>query len=284
MRASDRKMKREEQLRVELLVATMNQKDDSVLDRMHVQSDAIVINQASSFQWREYRRDAHLVRFLCCEELGIGLSRNTALMRSRGDICLFADDDLVYRDGYAEKIGRTFRDFPDADVLVFNIQSIGARKKRYQIQRPKRVRWYNFERYGAARIAVRRTSIFRQHISFSLLFGGGAQYSCGEDTLFLRDCLKAGLKIYAVPLTLADVDDSTSSWFCGYDEKFLMDRGALYRAMYPRLALLWSFIYLLRHRKVWQENGSFIGALRSMKRGARDYTVHGGEYVKEESQ
>lgn len=283
MKVSDRKTKREEQLRVELLISTMNRKDDSILERMRVQSDAVVINQGSPFQWREFRQNAHLVRFLCCEELGVGLSRNTALMRARGDICLFADDDLVYRDGYAEMLGRAFRDFPDADVLVFNIQSIGARKNRYQIQRPMRVHWYNFERYGAARIAVRRTSIFQHHISFSLLFGGGAQYSCGEDTLFLRDCLKAGLKIYAVPFTLADVDDSSSSWFRGYDEKFLRDRGALYRAMYPRLTLLWCFIYLLRHRRVWQENGSFTGSLRSMKRGVRDYTAHGGEYVKEES-
>lgn len=281
MKASDKKIKREEPLSVELMIATVSQNDDSVLDRMHVQSDAVVINQGSPFQWQEFRQDDHLIRFLCCEELGIGLSRNTALMRARGDICLFADDDLVYRDGYVEKIGRAFQEHPDADVIVFNIQSIGARKCRYQIPKPKRIHWYNFERYGAARIAVRRTSIFQHHISFSLLFGGGAQYPCGEDTLFLRDCLKAGLKIYAVPITLADVDDSTSSWFSGYDEKFLMGRGALYRAMYPRLALFWSFIYLLRHKKVWQES-SFIGALRSMRRGIRDYTTHGGEYVKEE--
>lgn len=170
MKASDKKIKREEPLSVELMIATVSQNDDSVLDRMHVQSDAIVINQGSPFQWQEFRQDDHLIRFLCCEELGIGLSRNTALMRARGDICLFADDDLVYRDGYVEKIGRAFQEHPDADVIVFNIQSIGARKRRYQIPKPKRIHWYNFERYGAARIAVRRTSIFQHHISFSLLF------------------------------------------------------------------------------------------------------------------
>ena len=104
MKASDKKIKREEPLSVELMIATVSQNDDSVLDRMHVQSDAVVINQGSPFQWQEFRQDDHLIRFLCCEELGIGLSRNTALMRARGDICLFADDDLVYRDGYVEKI------------------------------------------------------------------------------------------------------------------------------------------------------------------------------------
>ena len=38
------------------------------------------------------------------------------------------------------------------------------------------------------------------HITFSLLFGGGAKYSNGEDSLFLKDCLKYGLVVYAVPV------------------------------------------------------------------------------------
>lgn len=278
MRASDEKARPEKALRVELLVAAMNQEDASLLERMHIQSDAIVVNQGRPFQWREFWKASHRIRLLCCEELGVGLSRNTALMRATGDICLFADDDLVYRDGYAEKLAGAFGALPDADVLVFNIHSMGARKRRYQIQKTKRVHWFNFARYGAARMAVRRSSIFRQHISFSLLFGGGAQYGSGEDTLFLHDCLRAGLKIYAVPISLADVDDSTSSWFRGYDEKFLMDRGALHQAMYARMAFIQSLVYLLRHKNVWQESGGFLRALQSMKKGMRDYTMHGGKY------
>ena len=35
-------------------------------------------------------------------ERGIGLSRNTALMRATADIILFADEDVTYKDGYAK--------------------------------------------------------------------------------------------------------------------------------------------------------------------------------------
>ena len=56
MKASDKKIKREEPLSVELMIATVSQNDDSVLDRMHVQSDAVVINQGSPFQWQEFRQ------------------------------------------------------------------------------------------------------------------------------------------------------------------------------------------------------------------------------------
>lgn len=280
MRASGKEITKK--MRVELLVATMNQNDASILNRMHVQSDAIVINQGHPFEWREFQWDSNHIRFLSCEELGVGLSRNTALMRAHGDICLFADDDLIYRDGYAEKICSAFKECPDADILVFNIQSIGGKKSRYQIRKPMRIHRFNFARYGAARIAVRRSSVFQHHVAFSLLFGGGAQYSCGEDTLFLHDCLKAGLKIYAVPITLADVDDSTSSWFRGYNEKFFMDRGALYKAMYPRTAFFQSLIYLLRHKSIWKMNSSLIRALRCMKKGIKDYAIYGGDHGEKE--
>ena len=74
MKASDKKIKREEPLSVELMIATVSQNDDSVLDRMHVQSDAVVINQGSPFQWQEFRQDDHLIRFLCCEELDRALT------------------------------------------------------------------------------------------------------------------------------------------------------------------------------------------------------------------
>lgn len=266
-----------ENLKIEALISTVDQTDDAILERMNIQSDAVVVNQCGEFSWREYQKDGHRIRFLDCAERGVGLSRNTALMRAAGDVCLFSDDDLIYRDGYEEKLNKVFAAFPDADVVVFNIQSVGGIKTRYQILRPKRVRWFNFMRYGAARIAVRRDSIYRSHIFFSVLFGGGAQYSCGEDTIFLHDCLKAGMHIYAVPLTLADVDDSNSTWFRGYDDKFLADRGALHRAMFNRMACIQNLVYLLRHETVWRNYGSLRRAYRLMQQGSRDYLTLGGK-------
>ena len=60
MKASDKKIKREEPLSVELMIATVSQNDDSVLDRMHVQSDAVVINQGSRSNGRNSDRTTTL--------------------------------------------------------------------------------------------------------------------------------------------------------------------------------------------------------------------------------
>lgn len=258
-------------MRIEALVATMNQTDDSLLRKMNLQSDAFVVNQCDHFAWKELEQGSSRIRILSVPERGVGLSRNTALMRAQGDICLFSDDDLIYRDGYTDLLRQAFQENPKADVIVFNIHSLNDQKIRYQIIRRKRIRWFNYMRYGAARMAVRRDRILQKNLSFSLLFGGGAPYSCGEDTLFLYDCLKAGLRIYAVPLMLADIDDSSSTWFRGYTEKFLKDRGALHEALYGRCAAVQNMVYLLRHRNVWKEHKRLIHVWWLMGMGSREY-------------
>ena len=102
-------------MNVQVLVAAMNQKDHSLIDKMNIQTDVIVGNQCDSNSVERFRYKDHQVTYLNFAEKGVGLNRNNALMRATGDICLFADDDMVYEDGYAEVIEKAFNDFPRAD-------------------------------------------------------------------------------------------------------------------------------------------------------------------------
>lgn len=237
-------------MKVEALISTMCQTDHSILDKMNIQTDAIVINQCDRFNLETFSFRDHKIRFYSFPERGVGLSRNSSMMRATGDIGLFADDDLVYVDGYEDLLIKAFNECPKADVLVFNIISIGGKKQRYMISKTQRIRQWNYMRYGTARIAVRVKRIREKNIAFSLLFGGGAIYGSGEDTLFLHSCLKAGLKIYAVPLTLARIDDSKSTWFFGYDRKYYTDKGALFSALYGKGAWLHCVRFALTHKSL----------------------------------
>ena len=104
------------------------------------------------------------------------------------------------------------------------------------------------------------------------MFGGGARYGSGEDTIFLKECLDKGLRVYAVPYAIAEIDQSAaSSWFTGYNEKYFYDRGALYASMYP---LMWRAIalrFLLRHRHSRKGGMAFRAALKNMLRGGMDF-------------
>lgn len=219
-------------MRIQVLVATMNQpKDDySLLDKMNIQSDVIVGNQCDANSIEHFNYNGHRATYLNFAERGVGLNRNNALMRATGDICLFADDDMVYEDGYAEIVEKAFKDFPHADVIVFNLkEKIPTRKI---ITKPAKVGCLNYLRYGTARIAVRLQSVKKHGIYFNQCFGGGTEHCHGEDNLFLNACLKNGLKIVAIPSYIATLtEERASSWNNGYDEKYLRDQGVLYRTL-----------------------------------------------------
>ena len=235
-------------MNVQVLVATMHQTDHSLLEKMNIQSDAIIANQCDRNEVEDFEWNGYKIRYLSFAERGVGLNRNNALMRADGDICLFADDDMVYCDGYSQMIQDAFEKHPDADVIVFNL--VEEQQTIYVIQKAARVSYLNFLRYGTARVAVRNAAIRKHGIYFNQCFGGGTEHCHGEDNLFLADCLKKGLKVYAVPVFLAALtEERQSSWNKGYDEKYLIDQGVLYRTMSRKLWRLLCLQDAIRHRK-----------------------------------
>lgn len=220
-------------MKIQVLVAAMHQTDHSLPEKMKIQCDAIIGNQCDHNSIERYLWNGHSIEYLNFAERGVGLNRNNALMRATGDICLFADDDMIYCNDYLKTVKKAFRRHPDADVIAFNI--IEDHPTRSIIKKEGRVWYHNYLRYGTARVAVRLNSIREKGISFNLCFGGGTEHCHGEDNIFLTDCLNKGLRIYAVPQYIARLtEERASTWNNGYDEKYLRDQGCLYRAISRR--------------------------------------------------
>ncbi len=257
-------------MKVQVLVASMHQADHSLIDKMNIKSDVIVGNQTDFCSDEEFEVGKYTAKYYNRRDRGVGLNRNVALSHCHDDIVTFADDDMIFIDGYAEKIVKAFEELPDADCIIFNIRSIGSDNQIRQIKHIKRVRLYNVLHYGAARLSVKAKSLKRENICFHLCFGGGTRYGSGEDTLFLVDLLKHKLKIYTYPLCIAQLDQSSSTWFTGYDDKFLHDKGALYAAISKHFARLLCLQDLIRHKYIYP-NKTFVQAYQMMKKGAEDY-------------
>ena len=235
-------------MNIQVLVAAMNQQDHSLPQKMNIQCDAIIGNQCSYNSIEEIIWNGHRIKYLNFSERGVGLNRNNALMRADADICLFADDDMIYCDNYIDTVTDAFVQFPDADVIVFNI--IEEHSTRYIIKKTEKVGYLNYLRYGTARIAVKLKSIREHGIFFNLCYGGGTDHCHGEDNLFLTDCLKKGLKIYAVPNYIAILtEERDSTWNTGYNEKYLRDQGSLYKAISKRYWKLLCFQDSVRRSK-----------------------------------
>lgn len=248
-------------MRVQVLVATMYQTDYSLLEKMNIQTDAIVVNQCDENKIEEFEYNGHKIKWLSLKERGVGLSRNTALMRADADILLFADDDIAYVDGYEDMIIQTFEKNPQISFAVFNFQSLNPERPEYIDLKDKKLNWANCLRYGAFRIAVRREKILKANVNYSLLFGGGAPHQAGEDNLFITNCLQKGLKGKASSFMLGTVKQEESTWFEGYNEKYYVDRGILFAAMYGR----WSkFVILLFELKSIRKP-SPVGLIQRLK-------------------
>ena len=255
-------------MRVQVLVAAMHQTDHSLLDKMHIASDVIVANQCDRNAVESFDYNGHAAMYLNFAERGVGLNRNNALMRADGDICLFADDDMVYLDGYAETVVRAFRENPGADVIVFNLRE--KNPTRHIITKRSRVHYLNYLRYGTARVAFRLDPVKKNGIYFNQCFGGGTERCHGEDNLFLTACLNKGLKICAVPAYIAELtEERPSTWATGYGEKYLKDQGALYRAVSRRWWRLLCLQDAARHSGLY---GRSVGeCLKLMLSGGKEY-------------
>lgn len=241
-------------MKIETLIATIKQRDYTLLDKMNIQTDAIVGNQCDENKVDSFEYKGNKIKWLSFCERGVGLNRNNVLMRSQADVCLIADDDMVYYDNYKQTVEKAFLENPKADVIIFNIDNVNG--SRHPNTKTIKVNKHNYGRYGAVRLAFKRESIFLNGISFNLMFGGGAKYNAGEDSLFIKDCLDCGLKVIAVPYSIAKLlDCRESTWFTGYNEKYFIDKGVLNYFLNKKLAKLYCLYHAVKHRKTYREIG-----------------------------
>lgn len=260
-------------MNLQVLVSTMKQTDYSLIDKMNIQSDSIIINQCDKSEYQEFKYKNNTIKFLSFNERGVGLSRNNALMRASANICLMADDDMVFVDEYKDIVINAFKNNPKADVIMFNVP---IHKKTgetiLKIKKNGRVRFVNSLKYGTVNIGFRNEVIQKKNIYFSLLFGGGARYGSGEDSLFIREILKKGLKIYSCTDVIAEIKENESTWFTGYNEKYFFDRGALFRAIGGDfLSVLLIIQFLLRKKKLYSHEINILSALNKMIEGRKDF-------------
>lgn len=265
-------------MKVQLLIAAMHKNPRKLVEKMQVSTDAILVNQCDENGYEEFditdeNGEKRVVKAYSFGEKGVGLSRNTALLRADKEISLFSDEDIIYEKDYESKIIKEFEKHKDADVLLFNVRVCEARRTYFH-QKFHRVRWYNCGRYPAYAIAIRTERMHECNLTFSLLFGGGAKYSNGEDSLFLRDCLKAGLKMYASTEVIGEEEENESTWFFGYNRKFFYDRGVLYHYLYGKMAAVWGFRFLWKNKNTMCQKISLKQAYGYLKEGIYDAAHH----------
>ncbi len=251
---------------LQMLISAVGQEPHALIEKMKPECDCILVNQKQPYAYEEFGYKGHQIRSFSMQEQGVGLSRNHALLRAEDELCLFADEDIVYDEGYAARICEAFETHPEADMLLFNVR-VDESRRTYWTDRFHRVRLYNCGRYPAYSFAMRTEKLHAHNLTYHLWFGGGARYSNGEDSLFISDCIRSGLSVYAVPIEIGAEIPRPSTWFEGYTDKFFYDRGVLYHYLYGRLAPVMATRFLWKHGAIMCKDFSRQRARMLMRAG-----------------
>lgn len=197
-------------MRIEILVATMNQSFDLDAERP-VGVSFLIVNQTSSDQSEAadlYKRKAEAMglRVLNFEERGLARSRNRSLAAAKGEICIISDDDVAFHPDIAQTVETAFKNRPDVDLISFQTEGAG---KTYHQSEHVHSRWTSFN-VMSIELAFRRQAVLESGVIFDERFGLGAQYVSGEENIFVADLINVGLKAMYVPTAIASHPPLTS--------------------------------------------------------------------------
>lgn len=255
-------------MKLQMLISGLEKDPVQLLSQMNIECDAVLVNQCDKDETEVIHRGALTWNVLHRNERGVGKSRNAALDKAEREYILFSDEDVVYFPGYAEEVVKEFERNPQADVILFNVK-VCTERRTYWNESRKRLHWYNCGRFPAYSIAAKRGAVVNKGIRYSELFGGGAKYSNGEDSLFLKDCADAGLKLYTSTVCIGEEVPRESTWFHGFNEKFFFDRGVLFYFLYKKLAILWALRFVLTKREMLQGEIKGREAFKLLRQGIK---------------
>ncbi len=214
------------------------------------------------------RDDIEIVRFEGC---GVSCNRNNALEHSTADICLMADDDLVYTVSGLEAVKATFERNPEVEMASFMYE--GADNKVYPDKEcdlavlPKGFYQTTFE------IAVRRDSRAGD-LRFDEDFGpGSAKLHAAEDEMFLLHARRLGVKVRFFPVIITRHDGLTTGSRKIDNPYVLWATGAYILRGWPLTSFLRIPVKAFRLASSGQ--CSFFGSLLSLSAGAVYALVNG---------
>lgn len=267
-------------MKLEILLSCVGQTDNSVVCGVKIYTDAVVINQCDKEAYEEYPTERGVARVYSMCERGLTRSRNAAIERSTGDVCLLCDDDEVFVSDYEKKITDAYEMLPEADVIILKMcnRTPSFSDKVMRLRFPKTLKVSSWQ------ISFRRESIVRSGVRFDELLGAGSGNGAEEELDFLMRCERAGLQIWYVPVEIASVAQEKSTWFCGFNEKFFYDRGATTRYILGFcVSAVYALYYVVKKRLLYRDNLSFKAALCAIFRGICDDKIGKQAREKKES-
>lgn len=261
-------------MKLQVLVTTMHANDLSLYKKMNLKCDAIIANQCDENNYIEEIIEGNNAKLISTKTRGLSRNRNIALsyVSQDSDLLLFSDDDLVFDNDYVDLIINEFEKHPEADAIKFNIHDISKTRKisMKRIEKYEKCTRRNMSSSGVCGVVIKQSVIKKHNLHFHENFGTGTENYCGEDTIFLQTLINKKVKFYRSPVDIAGIDQTESTWFKGYEEKFFIVAGKVFATIYPRIARLLAVRSSIKFSKNPKCNLGFWKILRAYTKGIKD--------------
>ena len=230
---------------LEILISTKDRDNLDFLNNIFVNYNAhsipiLIINQTQNLNFSCPHSDN--INLINVNEIGLSKSRNLAIANAKADICLLADDDIVYENNFESIILNAFNLNPSADIITFKMNDFkGNSFKDYPIIKKHNKKSLSF--VNSVVIAFRRNSIISNKVFFDENFGLGSTFQTADEYVFLRNALNLNLNIvFHNEVILSHPVDSSGKDVAS--DRILFAKGALFYKYYNILSFLKLIHYL----------------------------------------
>lgn len=232
---------------VEILLSTMNRVDLDFLEPMFPFShfsdfNILIINQTT--QGNELVSPYESIRVVNAYERGLSRSRNLAVQHASKKVGLIADDDLVFLEGFDEKVANGFNHFAKAAAVKFiTVTFDGVPFRKYpkvpvevlsDLQRLNSTSW---------EIALNIEQVRKSGVPFNTNFGLGSTFPLGEEPVLLHALYKAGYGVSHYPETIVSHKEFKDSDNISLVENYRI-RGAYLYEIFRQKFPVWLGIQL----------------------------------------
>ena len=254
---------------LDVLVSTMYD-EINIYKEMNIQGSSVIVNQ-TDFEDEKVltTKNNGRLKFINSKGRGLSKSRNLAINNSESDICIFADNDVVYESNYIDTILKAYKKYPDASVIAFTVSSTNIDRPSNRLN-TGRVNRIMSMKISSVQISFKRSIIEEYQLYLNENFGAGSgTFSNGEENIFLYNAIKKGLKVYYVDQKIAEVNHDESTWYGQNPEKDLLTKGAMFYTMSSVLYPLYNIQFAIRKYKEYKDNFGFFEAIKIMFGGSR---------------
>ena len=182
---------------LEILISTKDRDNLDFLNNIFVNNNAhsnpiLIINQTQNLNFSCPHSDN--INLINVNEIGLSKSRNLAIENAKADICLLADDDIVYENNFDSIVLNAFNINPSADIITFKMNDLNGNSfKDYPVVINHNKKSLSF--VNSVVIAFRRNSIIFNKVFFDENFGLGSTFQTADEYVFLRNAMSLNLNI-----------------------------------------------------------------------------------------